>query len=107
VLWNLLGYAVKFTPEGGRIEVSARPRGDRVEVSVSDNGPGLSPEQVARVFERYWQAEATKRLGTGLGLTIAKGIVEAHGGSVWVESRLGEGASFYFTVPLAAAARAA
>jgi signal transduction histidine kinase len=73
-----------------------------VVVAVSDSGPGLTPEQLTQVFDRYWQASDTAREGTGLGLYIARGIVEAHGGRIWAESAAGSGATFKFTLPLAA-----
>lgn len=101
VLSNLLGNAVKFTPEGGCIRVFAKQMGGYVELSVSDTGPGISAEHLPNVFERYWQAKETRKLGSGLGLSIAKGIVEANGGEIGVESQPGMGARFYFTLPVA------
>jgi len=101
VLSNLLGNAVKFTPEDGLVRLHAKTVDSFLEVSVSDTGPGIPPEHVPKVFDRYWQAEGTKRFGSGLGLSIAKGIVEAHGGRIGVESRLGKGSRFWFTLPLA------
>jgi len=103
VISNLLGNAVKFTPEGGTIRVMATPSANGVLVSVSDTGPGIAAEHLPKVFERYWQAKATQALGTGLGLSIAKGIVEAHGGRIWAESQVGRGSSFIFSLPLATA----
>jgi signal transduction histidine kinase len=97
----LLGNAVKFTREGGKIAVSAQQRGSGIVVSISDEGPGIPSENLSKVFDRFWQAEETKRMGSGLGLSIAKGIVEAHGGRIWVESELGKGSKFSFTLPLA------
>jgi PAS domain S-box-containing protein len=104
VLTNLVGNAAKFTPEGGTVTVSAKASGDEVQFCVSDTGPGIRAEEVAHVFDRFWQATRTASLGTGLGLPIAKGIVEAHGGRIWVESQPGIGTTFYFTVPTAQAA---
>ena len=101
VVSNLLSNSIKFTRKGGRIVVSARQRDNTILISVSDEGPGIPSEHLSKVFERYWQAEETKRSGLGLGLAIAKGIVEAHGGKIWVESELGKGSSFSFTLPLA------
>jgi PAS domain S-box-containing protein len=101
VLDNLIENAVKFTPAGGRITIGARPAGDRVEFRVSDTGAGMAPHVAARVFERLWQAGADRR-GVGLGLAIARSIVEAHGGRIWVESEPGRGSTFYFTLPAAA-----
>lgn len=101
VVCNLVGNAMKFTAPGGRIAVAARAQPDEVEVSVKDTGAGMSREDLERIFEPYWQAQRTASLGAGLGLKIAKGIVEAHGGRIWVESALGEGTTFFFTLPLA------
>src|SRR6185369_16510053 len=101
VVSNLLSNAIKFTRQGGKIVVSARQRHNTIVVSVSDEGPGIPRENLSKVFDRFWQAEETRRVGSGLGLSIAKGIVEAHGGKIWVESELGKGSSFSFTLPLA------
>ena len=102
VLSNLIGNAVKFTPKNGRIVVTAASDGELVKFSVSDNGPGLTAEQRERVFDRFWQASQVGRLGIGLGLSIAKGLVEAHGGRIWAESELGKGTTFFFTLPVSA-----
>lgn len=98
VLSNLLGNALKFTPRGGEITLRAEDQKDRVLVSVSDTGCGIAAESIAHVFDRYWQAKETRRIGAGLGLAIVKGIVEAHGGQVCVDSKPGKGSSFYFTL---------
>ena len=105
VLGNLLNNALKFTPDGGRIVVGAEARGASVVFFVSDSGPGIPFADQSRVFDRYWQSRrsANKR-GTGLGLSIAKGIVEAHAGRIWIESAPGEGATFFFSIPVEAAA---
>lgn len=98
---NLVENALRHTPRGGRVEMSARTdasSGD-VHVSVSDSGPGISPEDQKRLFDRFWQVSRKDKLGAGLGLSIAKGIVEAHGGRIWVESREGEGSAFWFSIP--------
>lgn len=100
VFSNLGGNAIKFTPEGGRVMIRARQDDDVVTFEVADTGPGIPPGDVERVFDRYWQAKKTANLGSGLGLTIAKGIVEAHGGSISVSSALGEGTVFTFSIPL-------
>jgi PAS domain S-box-containing protein len=100
VLTNLAGNALKFTPEGGRVEIRAVRSDGFVQVSVADTGPGISAEDLPRIFDPYWQAGRTARLGAGLGLTIAKGIVEAHGGRIEVASRPGEGTTFTFTLPI-------
>jgi PAS domain S-box-containing protein len=102
VLSNLLANAVKFTPEGGSIQINGVPSGEFVQVSVSDTGPGIRAEDLPRIFERFWQATDTASLGTGLGLPIAKGIVEAHGGRIWADSKAGIGTTFYFTLPVSA-----
>lgn len=99
VFWNLLGNAVKFTPEGGRIRVACTTEPIHVRFSVEDSGPGIEPEHLERLFDPYWQEKRTARMGTGLGLPIAKAIVEAHGGSIEVVSRPGEGTTFSFTLP--------
>jgi signal transduction histidine kinase len=101
VVSNLLSNAIKFTRQGGTIVVSARQRDNTIVVSVSDEGPGIRQEDISRVFDRFWQARETRRMGSGLGLSIAKGIVEAHSGKIWVESASGKGSSFFFTLPLA------
>jgi signal transduction histidine kinase len=99
VLVNLLGNAVKFTPAGGAIRLRVEPLGGEVRFAVSDTGPGIARVDVGHVFDRYWQARSPARSGAGLGLSIAKAIVEQTGGAIWVESRLGVGSTFYFTVP--------
>jgi signal transduction histidine kinase/DNA-binding response OmpR family regulator len=101
VLANLVGNALKFTPAGGNIRLRAQPDGGAVRFSIVDSGPGVSSEQLPHIFDRYWQAKRDGRLGIGLGLSIAKGIVEAHGGHIWAESAPGEGSSFHFTLPSA------
>jgi PAS domain S-box-containing protein len=100
VFSNLIGNAVKFSSAGGRIDLSARRSGDHVCFSVSDTGPGIAPDHLPHLFDRFWQARPTDRRGAGLGLTIAKGIVEAHGGRIWAESTPGTGSTFFFTVPM-------
>jgi len=100
VLSNLVGNAIKFTPPGGRVEVRARIVGKCLEVAVEDSGPGIDPKALPNLFDRFWQADRTTRLGAGLGLPIAKGIVEAHRGRIWAESTPGQGTTVRFTVPL-------
>jgi signal transduction histidine kinase/putative methionine-R-sulfoxide reductase with GAF domain len=102
ILLNLLSNAVKFTPEGGRIGIKARQADGSVEISVSDTGIGIPPEDQAKIFEEFRQvgtADAQKREGTGLGLTLAKKFVELHGGKIWVESEVGKGSTFSFILP--------
>jgi len=101
VVANLVGNAIKFTAHEGTIRVSARQRDRQIVVSVEDTGPGIPKEHLSKIFDRFWQTPGTKQKGSGLGLAIAKGIVEAHGGTIWAESRLGKGSAFLFTVPLA------
>jgi signal transduction histidine kinase len=100
VLSNLVGNSIKFTPAGGSITVRAEPWAGEVRVTVIDTGPGIAPEQIPHLFGRYWQANRRDHRGIGLGLAIAKGIVEAHNGRIWVESALGQGTRFHFTLPL-------
>ncbi len=102
VLSNLVGNAVKFTPQNGRVTVCAEAIDGGVRFGVIDTGPGIPPDQVPHIFGRFWQAMPSDRRGIGLGLAIAKGIVEAHGGMIWVESHVGLGSTFYFTLPSAA-----
>jgi signal transduction histidine kinase len=101
VLSNLVGNAIKFTPAGGSITIRAEPAPDGVCLAVTDTGAGIANEQLPHIFGRFWQGKRTDRRGVGLGLAIAKAIVEAHGGRIWVESQVGTGTSFYFTVPVA------
>jgi PAS domain S-box-containing protein len=98
VLSNLVGNAIKFTPPGGRITMTAIDIGNEVRFEIADTGPGIAADQLPHVFGRFWQGSRGDRRGIGLGLAIAKGIVEAHGGRIWVESRVGEGSHFYFTL---------
>ena len=103
ILLNLLSNAVKFTPEGGRIGINARQSNGAVEISVTDTGIGISPEDQPRIFEEFRQVGSDyghKSEGTGLGLTLAKKFVELHGGRIWVESELGKGSKFTFTLPV-------
>ena len=103
ILLNLLSNAVKFTPEGGRIGISARQADGSVEISVSDTGVGIAPEDQPKIFEEFRQvgSDYTHKVeGTGLGLTLAKKFVELHGGRIWVESEVGKGSRFIFTLPI-------
>jgi signal transduction histidine kinase len=101
VLSNLIGNAMKFTPPGGMITYRAEPHDTTVQITVADTGPGIPNENLGDIFNPYWQAKRTARLGAGLGLPIAKGIVESHGGRIWVESEPGAGTKFHFTLPVA------
>ena len=101
VFENLIGNAMKFTRAGGRITVGAVSREQEVVFWVADTGCGIAAESLPRVFDRFWQATRDGRRGAGLGLPITKGITEAHGGRIWVESTLGRGTTFFFSVPRA------
>jgi signal transduction histidine kinase len=100
VLSNLIGNAIKFTEEGGTIIVRVERAGRSACFSVKDTGRGIEPANIRHVFERHWHAQRATGGGTGLGLFIAKGIVEAHEGKLWAESARGKGSTFYFTLPL-------
>lgn len=100
VFSNLVGNAVKFTPAGGAITLSAVRAGDKVQCSVTDTGPGIPPAQIPRLFGKFWQAKRGDGRGVGLGLAIARGIVEAHGGTIDVTSELGRGSVFTFALPV-------
>src|SRR5688500_18056861 len=100
VLENLVSNAVKHTAAGGEIHVHAEARNGEILVSVRDTGSGIPSENLPHLFDRFWQARGARRGGAGLGLAIAKGIVEAHGGRIWVESKIGSGSLFGFSIPL-------
>ncbi len=100
VLANLLGNAVKFTPSGGRVGLRVHAAPGEVRFAVADTGPGIAPENQAHVWDRFWKSRTSNRHGAGLGLAIARGIVEAHGGRIGLESAVGEGSTFTFTLPL-------
>jgi two-component system sensor histidine kinase GlrK len=102
VLRNLLGNAVKFTPKGGQINITANPANGKLAVSVKDSGPGIPMDSLAAIFEKFNQGNrqgAHVRQGTGLGLAIAKSIISSHGGKIWAESQLGKGSTFIFVLP--------
>jgi signal transduction histidine kinase len=101
VFSNLGGNAVKFTPAKGRITIEAAPTESGVEFAVRDSGSGIVPDDLPHVFDRFWQSRKTARGGVGLGLAIAKGIVEAHGGTIRVVSSVGQGTCFRFSMPAA------
>jgi PAS domain S-box-containing protein len=99
VLANLIGNAVRFTPAGGSVTLTAATRPDEVEFAVADTGVGIGREVLPHVFDRFWRAQRSSSNGAGLGLAIARGIVDAHGGRIWAESEVGAGSTFYFTLP--------
>jgi PAS domain S-box-containing protein len=101
VFSNLIGNALRFTPAGGSITLEARREGQTVRICVVDTGPGIPSEYLPHLFERFWQAKEGAREGAGLGLPIARGIVEAHGGHIDVASAPGQGSTFSFTLPVA------
>jgi len=103
VLINLVGNAVKFTPTHGKVSVTVERNGDEwVQTSVADTGPGIPLEEANKIFDKFYQiaqAGKQKARGTGLGLAISKALVEMHGGRIWVESEVGRGSTFFFTLP--------
>jgi PAS domain S-box-containing protein len=103
VLMNLVGNAVKFTPPHGKVSIAVNRNGDQwMQISVTDTGPGIPPEEAGKIFDRFYQIDQTgkqKARGTGLGLAISKVLVEMHGGKIWLESAIGRGSTFSFTVP--------
>jgi signal transduction histidine kinase len=100
VLLNLISNSIKFTPSGGRIAIRCQKTVEEALFTVVDTGPGIPPDEIPHVFDRFWSAKESSLQGTGLGLSIAKGIIEAHQGRIWVESTVGIGSTFYFTLPL-------
>lgn len=103
VIANLVGNAIKFTPAGGDIRIAAARGEEAVKISIADTGPGIAAPELPHVFDRHWTGGETAA-GTGLGLFIARSIVEAHGGRIWAESAIGAGTAFHFTLPLVPAA---
>ena len=100
VLTNLVGNALKFTANGGRIVLRVEQRANGVCFAVEDTGEGIASDRLEKIFDRFFQSRGSDRRGLGLGLFIAKSLVEAHGGRIWAESTLGKGSSFFFTLPL-------
>ena len=100
VFSNLVGNAVKFTPPGGVITLSAARASDGIECAIADTGSGIPPEELPRIFGKFWQSKRGDHRGVGLGLAIARGIVEAHGGSIGVRSEVGRGSVFSFSLPV-------
>jgi signal transduction histidine kinase len=107
VLSNLVGNALKYTPAGGAVELGAAEDGGAVRFEVRDSGPGIAAEYHAAIFEKYFRVPGAAAGGVGLGLWLAREIVEAHGGRIGVESAPGQGSVFWFTLPRAGEARAA
>lgn len=101
LLSNVLGNALKFTPSGSQVTIAVEQRHQDVCIAVSDMGPGIDAQHVPHVFDRFWKHETSGKKGTGLGLFIAKCIVEAHGGRIWIDTAIGGGATFRFTLPMA------
>jgi len=102
VMVNLLHNAIKFTPAGGRISIHLESSGSEALFTVQDTGPGITEEDLPRIFERFYKADRARTSGgTGLGLAIARHLVEAHGGRIWAESQVGRGSTFRFSIPLA------
>jgi len=99
---NLLSNAFKFTADGGQVSILAGPKDQSVLLEINDTGMGIPEDKLQMIFDEFYQVEGGKYGGTGLGLAIAKRLVEEHGGNIWVESQLGRGSSFYFTLPLSA-----
>lgn len=99
VLSNLIGNAIKFSPEKSQIVVHGENKNGNAEFSVEDKGDGIPDDQLLHVFDRYWQGKKKRGFGLGLGLAISKGIIEAHGGKLWVESKVGDGSVFRFSLP--------
>jgi two-component system sensor histidine kinase KdpD len=100
VLINLLENATKYTPAKSPLEISARATDAEVIVEVADRGPGVAPADAERIFDKFFRVREGEGGGAGLGLTICRGIIEAHGGRIWVQARAGGGAAFRFTIPL-------
>ena len=101
VFSNLLGNAFKFCRRGDQISVRARPDANDIRFEVADTGPGISSDERQHIFEPYWSAARHGKKGTGLGLFIARGAVDAHGGRLWVDTEPGRGTTFFFTLPIA------
>ncbi len=101
IVGNLVGNAIKFTPEQGSVTLKVISDGEQVVFQVADDGPGIPPEQISHLFDNFWQARKSDQRGVGLGLAIAKELVEAHGGKIWVESKVDDGSTFSFSLPAA------
>ncbi|HEY7372811.1 MAG TPA: HAMP domain-containing sensor histidine kinase [Polyangia bacterium] len=101
VLSNLIANAIEVVADDGTVRLRVSPDAGGVHFAISDRGPGIAEADLPHLFERYWKGKAKGRHGFGLGLYISKGIIEAHGGRMWVESRIGQGSTFFFSVPAA------
>jgi signal transduction histidine kinase len=101
IVGNIVGNAVKFTPERGNVTMRASASDNHVAIHITDDGPGIAPADIPHLFDNFWQARRNDHRGVGLGLAIAKGLVEAHGGKIWCDSALGRGSTFSFTLPRA------
>lgn len=99
VFSNIIGNAIKFTPNNGKITISCSTKDGNVVFSIADTGAGIEPENLHHIFDKFWQAKSTAKKGTGLGLSIAKWIVEAHDGKIWATSEIGKGSNFCFRLP--------
>ena len=93
---------MKVTPRGGSIRIGARGESQRIVFYVADTGPGIAPDELPSLFERYWRSKHAQYKGAGLGLSIARSLVEAHGGRIWAESQLGAGSTFFFSLTTSA-----
>jgi signal transduction histidine kinase len=105
VLMNILDNALRYTPEEGRVAISIKQNGDRVEINIQDSGDGVTPEDAAHLFDRFYRADASRTRddeagGSGLGLAIAKSIVEMHKGKIWAESEKGKGLKVIIQIPI-------
>jgi len=101
-MMNIIGNAIKYTSAGGKIVVELKDFDDSINISIEDNGPGIKKEEYLKIFEKFYRGHdniTKKNIGSGLGLTIAKGIINAHKGEIWVESESGKGSKFSFTLP--------
>ncbi|PYO77671.1 MAG: hypothetical protein DMD63_10215 [Gemmatimonadetes bacterium] len=101
IVGNIMGNAIKFTPEQGSVTIRSAANGNHVAIHITDTGPGIAPADMAHLFDNFWQARRNDHRGVGLGLAIARGVVEAHGGRIWCESAPGRGSTFSFTLPRA------
>ena len=100
IISNLIGNALKFSPQNGTVTVMSAHVGNEVVVGIRDEGPGIQAEHIPHIFDRYWQAKQSGKVGHGIGLSIVQAMVKAHGGRVWAESTFGEGSTFYFALPV-------